>query len=198
MVSWNVDTFKAWYAQNKTSLWSSIAANATTGIVQSALGSAKIAGSLSGGAALDSGIGGISGTYDLLGSKKSFDNIWQELAQVKDYMRKPPTFGGQIGNDIYITLGVKDFYCIEKSITREYAKVIDDYFTMYGYAVKQVDTPNMNARPYFTYIKTVDCVVHGNLPADDARTIEEQFNGGLRFWKNHTQIGDYTLNNAPV
>lgn len=197
IVSWNVDTFKAWYAQNKTSFWTSMVNQATTGVMNASLGAVKLAPTLASGGAIGD-LGSLSGTGNLMGSKNNLDNISNQLAQVKDYMRKPPTFGGQIGQDIMVSLGTKDFYYIEKSITREYAKMIDDYFTMFGYAVKEVGTPNMNARPYFTYVKTIDCVVHGNLPAEDAGVIESMFDNGVRFWKNHTQIGNYSLNNAPT
>lgn len=198
IISWNVDTFKAWYAQNKTSFWTSMVTQATSGIAQAGLGAMKLAPTLASGGGIDASLGSISGTRNLMASKEAFDSITNQLAKAKDYARKPPTFGGQIGQDIMVSLGVKDFYYIEKSITREYAKMIDDYFTMFGYAVKQVDTPNMNARPYFTYVKTIDCVVHGNLPAEDAGIIESMFDKGVRFWKNHTQIGNYSLNNAPT
>ena len=92
----------------------------------------------------------------------------------------------------------KDFYFEEKCITKNYAMMIDDYFTMFGYAIKQVGTPNMNARPYFTYVKTIGCTVHGNLPSDDGAEIESIFDRGVRFWKNHSNIGNYSLNNAPT
>lgn len=197
VVSWNVDTFKAWYAQNKTSFWTSLYNQASTGVMNTALGAVKLAPTIASGGAIGD-LGSLSGTGNLMGAKNNLDNITNQLAQVKDYMRKPPTFGGQIGQDILVSLGAKDFFYIEKSITREYAKIIDDYFTMFGYAVRQVDTPNMNARPYFTYVRTTNCIVHGNLPAEDAGIIESLFNRGVRFWKNHTNIGDYSLNNAPT
>ena len=76
--------------------------------------------------------------------------------------------------------------------------MIDNYFDMYGYAIKQHGVPNMNARPNWTYVKTVGCVVHGSIPADDARAIEEMFDSGVRFWKNHTNIGKYNLANSPA
>lgn len=197
VVSWNVDTFKAWYAQNRTSFWTSLANQATSGVANTALGAVKLAPTLASGGTLSAATG-LSAAHNFMGAKNNFDSITEQLAQAHDYARKPPTFGGQIGQDIMVSLGTKDFYYIEKSITREYAKMIDDYFTMFGYAVKEVGTPNMNARPYFTYVKTIDCVVHGNLPAEDAGIIEAMFDKGVRFWKNHTQIGNYSLNNAPT
>lgn len=56
-------------------------------------------------------------------------------------------------------------------------------FDMFGYAVHQHLTPNMNARPNWTYCKTIGCIVHGNMPASAARDIESMFDSGVRFWK---------------
>lgn len=182
MCSWNVDTFKAWYAQNKSTFWTSMASS----VFDTAL-SAMIPGD-------------VSGVSAIAGAKRSvLDGIGGQLAKATDYARKPPTYGGKCVTDALVTISAKDYYVIEKSITREYAKIIDDYFTLFGYAIKEVRTPNMNARPHWTYIKTVGCTIDGELPADDAASIEEIFDSGIRFWKDHNKIGHYSLyNNAPV
>ena len=39
--------------------------------------------------------------------------------------------------------------------------------------------------------------MEGAIPADDASTIEDIFNKGVRFWKNLNEMGNYSLNNAP-
>ena len=75
--------------------------------------------------------------------------------------------------------------------------MIDSYFDSFGYAIRKVGTPNMNARPHWTYCKTIGCVVHGDLPADDARQIERMFDNGIRFWKNVDELGNYSLDNSP-
>ena len=93
----------------------------------------------------------------------------------------------------------KDFYFNTLQITSQYAKIIDDYFTMYGYAQRKIMYPNMNARPHWTYVKTIGCTLDGNLPADDAAQIEQIFDNGIRFWKDHTKIGLYgNYNNSPT
>ena len=104
---------------------------------------------------------------------------------------------GNQESDFLLASGNKGFRIFEKCITKNYAQMIDDYFTAFGYAVRNVGTPNMNARPHWTYVKTVDCLVHGNLPSEDGGIIENIFNNGVRFWKNHTEIGNYSLDNSP-
>lgn len=85
------------------------------------------------------------------------------------------------------------------SIRGEYAKIIDNYFTMYGYACHQVKTPNLHTRQSFNYIKTIGAVARGYAPAQDMRIIQDIFNKGITFW--HTaldSIGNYGLSNGSV
>lgn len=92
----------------------------------------------------------------------------------------------------------KDFWFFRKSINRQNAEIIDNYFTMFGYAQKKVGKPNMNARTRFTYVKTVQSKINCMCPASDADFIEECLNRGIRFWKDHTQIGNYHDDNLPL
>lgn len=186
-----IDTWKAYYAMNKSSIDYDKGANVGVGIGRALLGG------LSGIMGVAEGnIGGFLGGANQAIS--SLNAIGQTLARHEDYQRMPNVSKGVANNDIMTADQTKDFYFEMKCITKNYAMMIDDYFTMFGYAIKQVGTPNMNARPYFTYVKTIGCTVHGELPADDGAKIEQIFDKGVRFWKNHTQIGNYSLNNSPA
>lgn len=202
MCSYAIDAFMAYLAQNK----SSIAANV-----------------ISAGASIATGLSMVSPSApSLIASVPPSDfrteldrearnearnintaaGIVQQLGSLLDYARKPPQAGGAQGTSALLGRPTgrqkKDFYFIGKTITSNYAIMIDNYFDMYGYKINQHGVPNMNARPNWTYVKTIGCVVHGNLPADDARAIEQKFDSGVRFWKNHANIGNYNLANAPV
>lgn len=182
MCSYNVDAFKAYLAQNK----SSIAANALSALIQMNSDFNRT-GSL--GMELTPGTSGIQQVARMLGT-------------MSDYARKPPQAGGAQGTSALFgrPLGfqMKDFWFVGKTITREYAKVIDDYFTAFGYKINEVAIPNMNARPHWTYVKTIGCQVDGAIPADDASTIENIFNAGIRFWNKNDTIGDYSADNSPA
>ena len=69
---------------------------------------------------------------------------------------------------------------------------------MFGYAQKKIAIPNMNARPHWTYVKTVACMVEGRIPAKDKATIESIFDNGIRFWKSLDEMGNYALDNSPT
>lgn len=105
---------------------------------------------------------------------------------------------GSATTDLMFTNNTKKFTFKHMSISKNYAIMIDNYFSMYGYKVGQILTPNMNARPHWTYVKTDGCDVAGNLPASDKRSIENIFDSGVRFWHNLSELGNYSLNNSPA
>lgn len=73
---------------------------------------------------------------------------------------------------------------------------IDDYFTRYGYAVNRLKTPNINARPHWTYVQTQDCAVKTNAPKWARDRIAQSFNNGITWWKNASEIGNFSLDNS--
>ena len=80
-------------------------------------------------------------------------------------------------------------------ITAEYARIIDNFFERFGYAVKLNKVPNINTRPHWNYVKTTDAYIIGNCPADSLAKIISIFNHGITFWKNASEVGNYSLNN---
>lgn len=162
---------------------------ASTVAVASGGGLAGLAGlgvmAIGGGA-----LGGIAGMAKVIGNNL-VDNIIKPSSPMQSR-------GNQSCDVLYSTASGRHFEVAKMCITKNYAMMLDSYFDMFGYAVKQHAVPNMNARPNWTYVKTIGCSVGGNLPADDAAAIEAIFDNGIRFWKNHTNIGNYSLNNAPA
>ena len=186
-----IDTWKAYYAMNKSTIDYDKASTGIFGGVGIASGIISAVGSAAMG-----NLQGVGGGISQIAS--SVDTIGRKMAKHTDYQRMPNVSKGVANNDLMTADQTKDFYFEMKCITKNYAMMIDDYFTMFGYAIRQVGTPNMNARPYFTYVKTIGCTVHGELPSDDGAKIEKIFDNGVRFWKSHTNIGNYSLNNAPA
>lgn len=101
-------------------------------------------------------------------------------------------------------LGVMGITFSVQTITKTMAKVIDDYFSMFGYATHRVKKPNLfdstvNIRPTWNYLKTVGCDLGvNNCPAEAANKICSIFDKGITFWNNPANVGKYNLNNAPV
>ena len=105
---------------------------------------------------------------------------------------------GNINNgNINVSHKFQNFYCGNAHITGDYAKMIDDFFTVFGYAVKRVKVPNTHSRPHWNYVKTVGCVATGSVPADDMRRICDIHDKGITYWKNGSEVGNYSLDNSP-
>ncbi len=76
---------------------------------------------------------------------------------------------------------------VRMSVNAMQAKVIDDYFTAYGYAQNQIMLPRNHTRTRFTYIKTRGCTIKGSLPNEAISVIQNIYDNGIRFWADKDQ-----------
>lgn len=171
--SWNYDTFKAWCAQQAIPQIGAIGAGAiTSGIL--ALGEA-------GGAP----IGSLGSMYNL-------------MAQAYKSAIAGDTLVGEANTGtMACSMQRQRFYKGRMSVSHQYAKMIDDFFSMYGYNIKVIGTPMRTARPHWTYVKTVGVNIIGSVPADDLNKICRIYDKGVTWWRNGSEIGNYSLNNSP-
>lgn len=170
-LSFNIDTYRAWLAQNGTS----------TGInaLSTALGAAAKAS--------------VAGPVGVLSAANSVAGI---IAEYYEHSIMPNQARGGGGSMALLAAGLLQFVFMTKHIQPQFASIIDDYFTMYGYATHRVKIPNRNVRPYWTYTKTIGCVIRGSVPCDDMRKICKIFDNGITFWTNGNNIGNYSLDNS--
>ena len=84
------------------------------------------------------------------------------------------------------------------SIKAEYAKIIDKYFSMYGYKVNDLKLPNISGRSNWNYVKTIGCNILGDIPQEDMEKIKSIFNNGVTFWHNPNTFLDYSQSNNIV
>lgn len=106
-----------------------------------------------------------------------------------------------VGNgNILLPMGEMGFEYRQRYIRPEIAKIIDDYFTMYGYAVNTLKYPSFHNRRYWTYLKTRGCTVSAGIPNDDADAICDIFDNGVTFWdvSSGATVGDYTQTNSTI
>lgn len=182
LLPWNGDSYKAWLAQTSSS--NSLTALSTVAGLTVTAGVAAL--NPVAGAAM------LAGAYVSSGTQ-----IAQLLAERDVQSKKANIPHNSQGNYILAGTGKSDYLAVYKYLTPDYVTIIDDYFSMFGYACKRVKIPNRNARPHWTYTKTSNCVITGSLPSDDANKICSIYNNGITFWKNGNEVGDYTLDNSP-
>lgn len=99
---------------------------------------------------------------------------------------------GHITNDVLnMQMGLCGFTCYHMTIRKEYAKIVDEYFSRYGYACHEVKVPNRNARQNWTYTKTIGCEIACSLPSSISSQIKSIYDKGITFWNNGMEIGNY-------
>lgn len=168
--AWVGDAFKAWFSQNKGSLGLSAIASAST---------------IAGGAITGNPFavtGGVMGVAGLLGS-------------MYDKTKAPPQVHGQTCTDtLNAGLGRIKFSFYHFSVKAQFAKIIDDFFTKFGYKVNEVKIPATN-RKSFNFIQTIDANITGNIPFNDMSKIRSIYDSGVTLWHGDW-IGDYSRDNG--
>ena len=179
--SWNTDTYINWITQNGVNVGLGVASQVI------GLGASLITGNVLGG--IGTGIG-----------------IAQSLGQVRAQSMIPDQARGNINSgDINYTLDRNNFSFYKVSIKREYAKIIDDYFTRQGYKVNTIKTPNITGRRYWNYVQigneenigysTSDKIP---VPKNSMDIINSIFRQGTTIWHNHNNIGNFSLDNSII
>ena len=117
--------------------------------------------------------------------------IGSSVAKMTEQSKMPDGLKGSASNpDFWFSTGSSNWYpkLVRRQIKPEYAKIIDEYFTRYGYKVNRVKVPNINTRVSFNYVKTIDSIVTGNAPENARNYLSGLLNKGVTFWHT-TNIG---------
>lgn len=176
--SYDSDVYLNWLRQNGL--------NSVFNVIGGVISTAGAIGSGSIGGA----VGGISSIYNALHQ--------HTIADMTPNQAKGNTNGGDI-NFSDTSCGIFTIY--KMSIKDEYAKIIDDYFSRYGYRINEVKIANMTGRNIFNYIE----IGHGesigysegniSVPSEYMEIINTACQNGITIWHSHGNIGNYNLSN---
>lgn len=122
--------------------------------------------------------------------------VKQQMAQIEKQQLLPNT--GHLSSSNATILGynlIDNNIFTRYTIKNQFARRIDKYFDMYGYKTNTLKTPNLNNRPNWNYIKTVDINIIADIPQEDLVTIKLLFDNGITLWHNSNTFLDYSQNN---
>ena len=169
--SWNSDSYTNWITQNSV--------NVATGYISglTATASGIVTGNPIGI------MGGIGQVANSLGSMYSASMI-------------PNNVGGNTsGSDISFSTRNLNVTYSKMSVRSEVAKVIDDFFSIYGYHVNLLKVPNITGRRNWNYVKTINANIEAYIPQEDLDEIKKMFDNGITIWHNTSTFLDYSQNN---
>lgn len=183
-VAYIVDSYRAWIAQGGmiSMIGRDIGNTITT------IGTAAIS------TAMNPALGAYAAARGVVSQDVNTVNAITEIARQKNM---PDKARGQVSGNAQITHKLLNYYFEVRQIRREYAEIVDEYFTMFGYAYNKVGIPNLHARPHYTYIKTANAIVTGDIPSTACTDIKAALNSGITFWVNGDEVGNYSVDNSP-
>lgn len=179
--AWSSDAFTNWLTQNSVNLATSLA-----------LTIGGVAGSIAtGGATLPVAVAGVTSVAG---------NIAGTIGQFRQASLLPNISGGQATGDVIWSCNRNLFSFRQMRAKTEYMRIIDDYFTRFGYAVKRLETPNITGRRYWNYVEigSSEEIGYGDVPSKYMDIINNACRRGVTIWHNHANIGNYSLSNTIV
>lgn len=125
--------------------------------------------------------------------------IGNAMQRIREAELVPPQTRGNINSgDVNFSIGKSGFTIYDMNIKAEYARQIDDYFSMFGYKTNRVKIPNVKGRANWNYVKTIGCYIEADIPQDDLQEIKNMFDNGLTIWHRTNTFLDYSQNNPIV
>lgn len=192
--AWITDMYKAYLAQNASSLAVENALNiaiaaksinsiaAGTGLISTGAGAVLSGGAAT--AAIADGVGGLTSVA------KSISKQMDATTMADKAHNAGLAVGAQYSQ------GQFQFSPFTAMIKPEFAKRVDDYFTMFGYQTNRLKKLKVNTRPKYNYIKGSNLCIRGNIPSVAADVWERVLANGITFWEPGTPIGDYSVDNS--
>lgn len=181
-LSWSQDMFTNWISQNAVNI---------------GIGQASSALSIIGGTALLATGAGAGAGASLIGT--GILGIGSSMAQFYQHQFDPVSFKGNVNaGSINVENERNGFFFYKMTIKNEYAKIIDNFFEVYGYKVNRIGSPHIHVRTNWDYCKTIDVHFNGNIPEEDMQKLRDLFNSGCTFWHNPATFMNYTLSNPII
>lgn len=166
--SWASDAFTNWLTQNSVNIITQTVGTATS---------------------LASGnLGSIAG------------NVAGLIGQFYQANLLPSKVGGNNNGDVNFCSRHNTFTLHYMRAKTEYLRIIDDYFTRFGYQINRVKVPNITGRRYWNYVEIGQSeeIGTGTVPTKFMVNINNACKKGVTIWHNHSNIGNFNLDNSII
>ena len=111
--------------------------------------------------------------------------------------RQPDQIAGN-GSTATLTFsdGLAKISVFKMSVKASNAKIIDDYFSAFGYQISDYKLPNITGRLNWNYVKLNTANITADIPQQYLEEIKAMFINGITIWHNPSTYLDYTQPNT--
>lgn len=178
--SWSSDAFTNWLTQQAVNL----STNLATSLVSEMVGYGKQKSNIS---TVQGGSTGVS----------IASTIAEQIGIFYSGELMPNIQGGSNTGDICFGAERNTFTFRCMRVKTEFLKIIDDYFTRYGYAIKSLENPNITGRRNWNYVEigATEEIGYGEVPSKYMEQINNACRKGVTIWHNHSNLGNFNLEN---
>lgn len=181
VLSWQSDYYLNWRARNSQYLE-----------FQDRMFGLRVGGQFISSVASGGELGG-----DWLGD--SLEYVGRRFQQEHEAKITPPSAKGNVNaGDLQFSFNADRFTLRQMTIRAEYARKIDDFFSIYGYKIMRCKVPNITGRRNWNYVKTIGANITGDIPTSDMANLKTMFNRGVTLWHNTATFMDYSQDNSII
>lgn len=123
-------------------------------------------------------------------------SVGNYVADQADREAQPRAIHGTPSGNVELKSGSAGVFVSSMCIKNEYAQIIDEFFTKFGYQVNKTKIPQFKSRKNHNYIQTRDINLTADAPQDDIDELKTIFNNGVTFWHNPNTFGNYAFDNG--
>lgn len=202
-LSSRVDVYNSWLAENSGIINVQTNQQYSNSMLDVYQGTGNLIGQItglatSGGNGAIGGLTGVANTaWQMEKTAINYDYYIKNLNAQKERQALLPdnvTLGGSnatlLGYELF-----NDNIFTRYTIKYQFAKRIDDYFSMYGYQTNELKIPNLNNRPKWNYVKTAGINLLGDIPQEDLQMIKDIYDNGVTLWHDTAHFLDYSQSN---
>lgn len=180
---WNCDAYINWLSANAVNIPTQI-----MGFTKNLSGQVQNGGIGSSAVSIASNIINVAG------------NIADIIGQFYSASLLPSIQGGNNTGDVNFVRNANNILIYEYKVKDQYLKVIDEYFTRFGYRINEVTMPNIVGRRNWNYIEipSSESIGYGSVPSQYMEQINNACRKGVTIWHNHDNLGNFNLDNSIV
>ena len=187
VISWQSDYYLNWQAQNGANN----AFNAGVSVLNGAMN--LVSGVNDSDSTIGASVAGVKGGLQIASS------IQQAIHEDRVASLVPEqALGNTNAGDINYSMGKTGFTFQRMSIRSEYAVIIDNYLSAFGYKVNSFKIPQFTSRRNWNFIRTQNIAIEATIPQKDLQEIKDIFDAGVTMWHNPSTFMDYSQPNNIV